>query len=188
MSLTFEKTPLLLGLTGGVSINAAIVAMNALPGKKMQMAGGVPLFTIGWSLIIASFIKNGTRASKFRSLLATASLGVYSSAMLARFLADSGNKGTPVKVSKAVFLTCWILVGIFLGMKKVHDVSDVKGEDDVHDPTIHSLALLPPALVVLSMTSINILERPRSIASGPGMPIFMLAWVILSLVNSVRVE
>jgi len=184
MSLTFEKKPLLLGLSGGIAINAAIVAMNTFPTRKLQMAGGIPFFTLGWGLIIKSFLYNSTRAQKFKAPLVASSLGVYSMAMLARLLTDSGNTGTPVKVSKMLFLAFWISIGIFLGMKKASDEVDELDEEDVHSPLIHALGLIPPAFVVLSMSSINIVERPRGIASGPGMPIFMLAWVVLSLVNS----
>lgn len=196
MSLTFEKKPLLLGLSGGVAINAAIVAMNTLPGKKLQMAGGMPLFTAGWVMIIMSFLCNDTRAHKYRNILAGSSVGVYSMAMMARMLMDAGKTGAPLKVSKMIFMACWLVVGILIGMKKVFNGEEGIEEegvhdgshDEVHSPLIHALGLLPPALVVLSMTSINKMERPRGIASGPGMPVFMMAWVILSMVNSVRVE
>lgn len=188
MSLTFEKKPLLLGLSGGVAINAAIVAMNTLPGKNLQMMSGMPLFTAGWTLIIASFLSNDTRAHKYRNILAGASFGVYSMAMVARMLMDAGKTGTPLKASKMVFMTGWLVVGILMGMKKIYEGVHDGSHQEVHSPLIHALGLLPPALVVLSMTSINKMERPRGIASGPGMPIFMMAWVILSLVNSVRVE
>lgn len=197
MSLSFEKKPLLLGLSGGIAINTAIVAMNTFPTRKLQMLGGIPFFTLGWGLIIKGFLYNSTRARKFKAPLVASSLGVYSMAMLARLLTDFGNTGTPVKVSKMLFLAFWISIGIFLGMKRVSDEVDELDEEDgindgshrdVHSPLIHALGLIPPAFVVLSMSSINIVERPRGIASGPGMPIFMLAWVVLSLVNSFQIE
>lgn len=49
------------------SINAAIVAMNTLPGIKMQMMTGMPLFTIGWVMIIMSSLSNTTRPRKYRT-------------------------------------------------------------------------------------------------------------------------
>lgn len=180
MKLSFEKKPLLLGLAGGAFINAAIVAMNTLPTKTMQKMGGVPLFTVGWILIIMGFLKNDTRDMKHRTILAGSSVGVYSMAVMARMLTDAGNTGAPVKMAKMVFMLCWLIVGISIGMKK-HEDSE---EEEKHDRTLHALGLLPPALVVLSMTSINKFERPRGIASGPGLFLFGQAWLILTLVNS----
>lgn len=184
MSISFEKKPLLLGLSGGVAINAAIVAMNTLPGKGLQRMGGVPLFTIGWILIIKSFLENGTRASKYRYALAGSSVGVYSMAMMARMMMDAGKTGAPLNVTKLVFMLCWIVVGVLIGMKQTETENESQESDEVHSGLIHGLGLLPPILVVLSMASINNMERPRSMASGPGMPMFMMAWVVLSLVNS----
>ena len=124
MSLTFEKKPLLLGLSGGVAINAAIVAMNALPTKTMQKGFGVPLFTLGWILVIMSFLNNNTRQAKYKKILAASSVGVYSMAVLARMLMDSGNTGTPLKLTKLKFVLCWLVVGAFMGMKTGTDDSD----------------------------------------------------------------
>ena len=182
MNLSFEKKPLLLGLAGGAFINAAIVGMNTLPTKMGQQMVGMPLFTIGWALVIMGFLNNDTRAHKYRNILAISSLGVYTMAMTARMLADAGKNGLPIKLAKGKFLLCWIAIGVLIGMKQ-HDETE---EGEKHDPTIHALGLLPPALVVISMMSINGLERPKNIASGPGMPLFASAWVILSLVNSLN--
>lgn len=182
MSLTFEKKPLLLGLSGGVAINAAIVAMNTLPTKTMQKGFGVPLFTLGWILVIMGFLNNTTRQAKYGKVLAASSVGVYSMAMMARMLMDSGNTGTPLKLTKLKFVLCWLVVGAFMGMKTGTDDSD--NVTEIHSPAVHALGLLPPVLVIVGMMSVNLLERPRGIASGPGLPIFMMAWVVLSLVNS----
>lgn len=179
--LTLEKTPLLLGLSGGVSISAAIVAMNTLPGKNMQMVTGMPLFTLGWILVIVGFLKNSTRASKYRNILAVASVGVYMAAMMSRMLMDAGKSGVPLHASKLMFLACWLVIGLLVGMKQ-HTTTEV------HSPLVHGLGFVPPALIVLSMMSVNNIERPRGIPSGPGMPTFMLAWMILSVVNSARVR
>ena len=187
-SLTFEKTPLLLGLSGGASISAAIVAMNNLPSKQMQMVSGMPLFTLGWVLVILGFVKNDTRPHKYRNLLAVASVGVYAAAMITRMLMDAGKTGLPMHASKLKFLACWLTIALLMGMKKVSSDSPAEDSEEVHSPTIHGLAFLPPALVVMSMMSVNNMERPRGMASGPGMPMFLMAWVILSLVNSLQVK
>ena len=183
-TLTLEKTPLMLGLAGGASITSAIVAMNTLPGKNMQMMTGMPLFTLGWVLVITSFLKNGTRASKYRSVLAVASVGVYMAAMMSRMLMDAGKSGVPLHASKLVFLACWLVVGLLVGMKQHMPVEEPVGHDEVHSPLIHGLGFIPPALIVIAMMSVNSIERPRQIASGPGLFLFSYAWVILSLVNS----
>ena len=180
MSLTFEKNSLLLGLSGGIAINSAIVAMNTLPGKSLPMMSGVPLFTIGWIFIIKSFLENNTRDSKYKYALAASSVGIYCMAMMARMMMDAGKSGTPFKLSTIVFMLCWLVVGALVGMKQQSDLSS----EEVHS----CLGLLPPILIFISMASINVVERPRSMASGPGMPMFMMAWVVLSLVNALELQ
>lgn len=136
MSLTFEKNSLLLGLSGGIAINSAIVAMNTLPGKSLPMMSGVPLFTIGWILIIKSFLENNTRDSKYKYALAASSVGIYCMAMMARMMMDAGKSGTPFKLSTIVFMLCWLVVGVLVGMKQQSDLSS----EEVHS----CLGLLPP--------------------------------------------
>lgn len=178
MSVSFEKTPLFLGLSGGVAISSAIVAMNTLPAKNMQMAAGMPLFTLGWVLVIIGFLKNTTRAAKYKNVLAVSSVVVYTAAMVARMMMDNNIQGAPMTAAKLVFLAAWVSLAVFMGMKKK------PGDAEVHDGRVHALALVPPALVVVSMMSVNTLERPGNVPSGPGMPLFLLAWVVLSMVNS----
>lgn len=181
MSLIFEKTPLLLGLSGGATIVSAIVAMNAGP-KNLQMVLGAPLFMGGWGLIIASFIKNDTRDSKYSYPLAASSIGVLMGAMGTRMLTDNGDTSSKLQVTKGLFLASWLAIAVMSGMKK-HEENE---EHEKHNLKVHGLALLPPTLVVVSMMLVNKIERPQNIASGPGMPLFSAAWAILSLVNSVK--
>ncbi len=185
MSLSFEKTPLLLSLFGGVSITSAVVGMNTLPSKPLQMLTGMPLFSIGWILMISSFVKNSTRDSKYKSLLVISSILVYMAAMMTRMMMEKNVSGLPINMTKIVFMMAWISIGVFMGMKNHGHPGDSK--DEIHDPTIHGLAMIPPVLVFVAMMSVNSLERPKNLASGPGMPLFMLAWSVLSMVNSVQV-
>ena len=185
MSLTFEKNPLLLGLTGGSLIVSGVSAMNTMPTKNLQKLAGVPLFSAGWILIIMGFINNDTRLAKYKYLLAGSSVGVYGTAVAARMMTDAGFKGTPVTIAKMIFLASWISIGILTGMKK-HESDEDTTEEEVHDNTTHVLGLLPPMMVVASMGIINKIERPRNIAGGLGTPLFTAAWVILTLVNSFK--
>ena len=184
MSLTFEKTPLLLGLSGGALIVSGVSGMNTMPTKSLQKLVGIPFFSLGWALVAMGFIKNDTRLEKYKYLLAGSSMGVYGSAVAARMMTDAGIKGNSVMAAKMVFLSAWIALGIFVGMKKHED----KSEQEVHDATTHILGLLPPMMVVASMGIINKIERPRNIAGGLGTPLFAAAWVLLTLVNSVKLE
>lgn len=184
MSLTFEKKPLMLGLYGGSMIAAGVVAMNVIPDNMIQKITGFPLFSTGWLLVIMSFIQNDTRLEKYKYPLVVSSLGVYGAAISSRMMMDSGINGTPVMISKMIFMAAWVSIGILIGMKKHGNDK----QEEVHDLKIHGLGLIPPLMVASSMGIVNSFERPRRISSGPGMPIFMLAWVILTLVNSVKLE
>lgn len=178
MHITFEKTPLILGLAGGALITGAVTAMNTLPtGMRMLVGGGS--FSAGWLVIMMSFLKNDTRHHKYKKILIGASVGVYSMAMMSRMLMDAGKTGAPLKASKGLFLLFWLAIGVSIGMKK-----DEANDEENHNPTTHALGLLPPALVVLSMMSINGYERPNNVASGPGMPLFAFSWMALTLVNA----
>lgn len=181
MSLVFEKKPLFFGLFGGASIVSAIVAMNTGP-KNLQMKIGAPLFMGGWFLVIAGFLNNETRDSKYRVPLAVSSIGVMMGAMATRMLMDSGDTSSKSKYTKMLFMVSWLIVSVMMGMKK-HEESE---DSETHDLTVHMLAFLPATLIVISMMSVNNFERPNQIASGPGMPIFASAWSILSLVNSLK--
>ena len=169
--LVFERTPLLLGLSGGVAITSAIVAMNTLPTKMSQMMSGVPLFTLGWVLVILGFVKNNTRDPKHRRTLALGSVVVYAAAMMSRMMMDNNMKGSPMMMANLAFIAAWITVGITMGIKN----SDVD---------VKYSGLLTPLMVITAMMSVNKLERPTNLASGPGMPLFMLSWVVLSIINS----
>lgn len=190
MSLSFEKNPLLLGLSGGALVSSAIVSMNTLPGKSTQKLIGMPLFVSGWILVILSFMRNTTRNEKFKPLLVSSSVVVMMAAMVARMMMESNYSGSGMKVTMGVFMLSWIVIGLMIGMKE-HSVDDVHkdadGHEDVHDKTIHLIGLAPPVLVLMSMMLVNGIERPNNMASGPGMPMFLSSWVILSLVNSVKV-
>ena len=197
MSLSFEKNPLLLGLSGGALISSAIVSMNTLPGKSTQKLIGMPLFVSGWILIILSFIRNTTRNDKFKPFLVSSSIVVMMAAMVARMMMESNYSGSGMKVTMGVFMLSWIVIGLMIGMKE-HPVDNVHKDadgqfnleithEDVHDKTIHLIGLAPPVLVLMSMMLVNGIERPNNMASGPGMPMFLSSWVILSLVNSVKV-
>lgn len=197
MSLSFEKNPLLLGLSGGALISSAIVSMNTIPEKSTQKLVGIPLFVSGWILIILSFIRNTTRNKKFKPFLISSSLVVMMSAMMARMMMESNYSGPGMKVTMGVFMLSWLVIGSMIGMKE-NSVNNTHKDDDgqldletmhedVHDKTIHLVGLAPPILVMMSMMIVNGLERPNNIASGPGMPMFLSSWVILSLVNSVKV-
>lgn len=197
MSLSFEKKPLLFGLSGGALISSAIISMNTLPSKGTQKIVGIPLFVSGWILVILSFMKNTTRNEKFKPVLISSSVIVMLAAMMARMMMESNYSGSGMKLTMAVFMISWMVIGLMIGMKE-HSVGNVHKDDDgqldlesvnedVHDKTIHLIGIAPPMLVLISMMLVNGVERPKNIASGPGMPMFLSSWVILSLVNSFQV-
>lgn len=57
---------------------------------------------------------------------------------------------------------------------------------EIHDSIMHGFGFTAPALVVLGMSLFTNLERPNVLAAGPGMPVFVAVWVVLSRVNAVK--
>lgn len=112
MSLTFEKKPLLFGLSGGTLQTGGIIAMNTLPTNSTQRTTGIPLFTAGWGLIIKGFLDNDTRDPNYKYLLADIYVAVYMTAIFSRMMMESGASDAGLTMAKMVFMVSWVAVGL----------------------------------------------------------------------------
>lgn len=187
MNSSFETKNLLLGIAGGYTITSAISVMNTLPKGMTSRWIGMTLFTAGWIQIMMAFYNNETRDEKHKAHLVGASVLVWSSAMALRMLMENNVSGFPMVMFGSIFMFMWLLIGKMTGNKKI--IENEKKEDSVDGvkivtETTSSLGLAAPILVFGSMFLVNKIERPRQMASGIGLPLFSLAWVVLALVNS----
>lgn len=169
-SITLDKNSLCKGVTGGSLITSAVIAMNLGVSKPISMG----LFTSGWYLVYKSFKENPTREMYDNNVMMVSSIVVWLSAMILRMMMDSNVKGLPMMLGGAAFMGGWLTIG--------HKVSTKNLENDDGQNPLHGFAV--PMLIFASMASINGIERPRSIASGPGIFMFSMAWIILSILNS----
>jgi hypothetical protein len=81
-------------------------------------------------------------------------------------------KQNPPMVFPAIFALSWIILGLNAGN---HLVGNQK-----------YLGLFASFLVLLSMMVILPFQRTNNIVDGPGQPLFVIAWVILIMLNSNR--
>ena len=166
-TIKFDKKSLTRGLSGGALITSAVVAMNN--GAPMPISMG--LFTSGWYLIYKSFSENITRESTRNKIMSLSAIIVWMSAMVLRLMMDNNISGIPMIIGGMAFMSGWLAIGTTSGIKS-------------NEMTNSGMGLIVPMLIFASMASINGIERPRSIPSGPGIAMFTSAWVALSLVNS----
>lgn len=160
-TISLDKGLLISGLLGGSLITSAVIAMNVGISKPISMA----LFTAGWFLIAKSFKNHKMRGSGDNNTMLVASVIVWISAITLRMMMDSNVNGAPMMMFGMLFMGGWLTIG-----------------SKVSDNTLYGLTV--PMLIFSSMASINGFERPKSIASGPGVFLFSTAWVVLTLLNS----
>lgn len=181
MSSSFETKNLILGIAGGYTITSAISAMNTIQSGMSAKAVGMTLFTIGWIQIMMAFYNNETRDNKHKNHLVGASILVWASAMALRMMMENGVSGAPMVMFGMIFMFSWLIIGFMTGAKKQVDKEGTITE------TTSLIGLAAPILVFASMFIVNKIERPNNMASGIGLPMFSLAWVVLAIVNSKQI-
>ena len=82
------------------------------------------------------------------------------------------NKKIPMLLP-AIFAIAWIILGFNVG-------SHLKNNN------MKYLGLLATILVLISMMGILPFQRKHNIIDGPGMPLFVIAWAVIILVNSAK--
>lgn len=172
----FQLDSLLLGLTGGTTIASSISFLNNAPPGMKSMLLGAGAFAGGWAQIIASFRNNETRDEKHKNHLTILSIAVFISAMTVRMLVDNKRPMKQILPAMMTFIGSWLIIGRMIGTKQSEE-----GEE-----TTSNIGFISPILIFASMFIVNRLERPKKIVSGMGMPLFQMAWVTLSLVNSMK--
>lgn len=175
---------------------------------------GIALFVGGWFGIAYNTIKaNDDTGLVNQTLIGASVVGIVVGVMFQQMVSEQSPLGA-VKpwVMGIGFIGGWLLLGITAGlgrslsrtvMIRKEDGSD--DDDDFEKSTLNqtSLALtLPAALLVLaSMTSILPLQRgdkdllgntwttpDAKIVDGPGYPMFVIAWALITLSNALSIK
>ena len=127
---------------------------------------GMGMFIMGW--IYTAYILSINKPNKLMFILPSA-LIVMSVMMMKQYMVKKQN---PPMVFPAIFALSWIILGLNAGN---HLVGNQK-----------YLGLFASFLVLLSMMVILPFQRKNKIIDGPGLPLFVIAWVILIILNSNR--
>ena len=127
---------------------------------------GMGMFIMGW--IYTAYILSINKPNKLMFILPSA-LIVMSVMMMKQYMVKKQN---PPMVFPAIFALSWIILGLNAGN---HLVGNQK-----------YLGLFASFLVLLSMMVILPFQRTNNIVDGPGQPLFVIAWVILIILNSNR--
>lgn len=157
--------------TAGASmmILSGVVVKNSLEQAKIKSVYGkvlgMALFAIGW-MYMAHVLSKG-RKSKMKFVVPCLAILLSVIAMKQNLL-----KGKAKMALGLVFGLSWVLLGLFVGEHKLGYTK--------YSGIVASLFVLASMMVMLPM------QRKRGVVDGAGMPLFTLAFVIVSMLNSSR--
>ena len=148
-----------------------VVVKNSLEqlGMSKHVVGnyiGMGLFILGW--MYTAYILSLHKSNKM--LVSLASIGVVLSVLMMKtYMAE---KQTPPMMFPLIFVISWILIGLESG-------SHLSGYKKY-------LGLIATLMVLISMMNMLPFQRKNNIVDGPGMPFFVIAWIIIVFLNSNR--
>ena len=127
---------------------------------------GMGMFIMGW--IYTAYILSKNKPNKLMFILP--SIGIVIAVMIMKTYMVK--KQTPPMILPAIFAISWIILGLSVG-------NHLSGYQKY-------IGLFASLLVLLSMMKILPYQRTNNVIDGPGQPLFVIAWVILILLNSNR--
>ena len=149
----------------GVVIKNSFEQMG-VPNHPIGNPLGMLLFVSGW--IYTAYILSIKKQNKFAFILP--SIGIVASVvMMKQYMV---NKQTPPMVFPLIFAASWIILGLMVG-------NHLQGN-------MKYIGLIASALALVSMMNILPFQRKNNIVDGPGMPLFVIAWGIIVILNSNR--
>jgi hypothetical protein len=173
LSVALNQSKLIASSFGGVLVIMGVVMKNSLEQLKINNEMGEKLgkfmFVLGWALTAYSISLKGSRISfSLKSLLATiaSTLIVVAVFMMKKLMKEEKEMNM---IYPIMFMSSWVLLGGVVGLGG--------------DPMGYVGGLLASALVIGSMIFILPKQRELGVVDGPGMPMFTLAWVLLTCVN-----
>ena len=197
--LNLNNKNLMLAILGSSIVYGAVVMKNS--SEQMEMAPdniveqiGMGLFALGW-MVVAYVISN--KKMGLHSLMSIlGSMGILIAVMNMKAIMkekkmmdmemdakEMNNEqreefkqlripGLPMEVFMGMFVVSWILVGISVGMGRPM-LSKILGAGAT-------------GLVLSTMMVILPKQRELCVVDGPGMGLFLLAWVLLSIGSSLK--
>ena len=169
--MAFDKRLLGISAAGSLLISVGVMIKNGMKqagqSSTATKAIGTVFFILGW--VIMALVTGASGASPTKlilSLLATVMIvvGVILS-----------NESEKLKmIGGPLFMIGWVLFGIVVGMGK-----SAIGK---------AMGFVAAALVLISMVVVLPKQREQKVIDGPGMPMFTLAWVLISAANAMYKE
>ena len=141
---------------------------------KLLKILGVIFFSFGW--VITAYALSCKK--KYKLLYVVPCVGVLASVLVMKGLKEKHkkeHKKEEFKMPKALpitFIASWVVLGLLCA-------SHLKGLNKL-------VGLLAPFLVVFSMMFLLPVARRHCLVDGPGNYAFMLAWVLIVVINSCR--
>ena len=158
------------------SIAACLVIFGVVTKNSFEQLGfpnhpigkpvGMGMFVMGW--IYVAYILSINKPNKLMFILP--SIGIVIAVMMMKQYMVK--KQTPPMVFALIFALSWIILGFNVG-------NHLSGNQKY-------IGLFASFLVLLSMMQMLPFQRTNNIVDGPGMPLFVIAWVIFIILNSNR--
>ena len=158
------------------SIAACLVLFGVVTKNSFEQMGfpnhpigkpvGVGMFIMGW--MYTAYIFSINKPNKLAFILPCIGI-LVAVLMMKQYMVK---KQTPPMVLPLIFAISWIILGLNVG-------NHLSGSKKY-------IGVLASLLVLLSMMKILPYQRVNNIVDGPGLPMFVIAWVILIILNSNR--
>lgn len=195
--LRLDNLTLLLGILGSSMVYGAVVMKNSseqmgMPSDNMMAQIGKSVFAAGW--LIIAYVISDKKMSVSSGVSLAAALGVMVAVFNMKAIMEEKKMmememaqmeeeqkeefkqlripGLPMPVFAAMFALSWLVVGAMVGMGR-GVLSKVLGGSAV-------------ALVLSSMMMILPMQRAGCIVDGPGVGMFALAWVLITIGSSLE--
>ena len=158
------------------SIAACLVIFGVVTKNSFEQIGypnhpigkpvGMGMFVIGW--IYTAYILSINKPNKLLFILP--SIGIVTAVMLMKPYMIA--KQTPPIILPLAFALSWIIIGLSVGNHL--------------DGSHKYIGVVASLLVLVSMMRVLPYQRTHDIVDGPGQPMFVIAWVVLIILNSNR--
>lgn len=165
-------------LLGAVLVITGVVLKNTfeqlkIPNHILGKVVGMTSFVLGW-MIIAYSTATATRVNPIKTFLsfATAAGIVFAVMQMKKYMADGVS---PPIIYPIMFAASWLLLGYTMGM-------GWGGSWNSHT----TMGVLAGIMVLISMMGVLPWQRKKSVIDGPGLPLFVGAWVLITFANSMK--
>ena len=149
----------------GVVVKNSLEQMK-IPNHPIGKPLGMVLFIFGW--IYTAYVLSARKTNKMLFIVPSAFI-IGSVIMMKKYME---NKQSPPMIYPLLFAISWILLGYGAG-------NHLSGY-------MKYFGILASLLVLLSMMMTLPHQRKNCIIDGPGMPLFVIAWIIIVFLNSNR--